>query len=260
MFARIPNPAILAGLCLALLLSGCVTTGPGRSVDLDKARETHIQLGLRYLQSGTSNRELARHHFQEALKLGKKDPQAHHGLALLYQADGEQAVAESHFKKALRYNRQFSMARVNFGAFLYQQERYKEAQAQFKTASEDLTYNRRSFALANLGRAELRLNEAEAAEAAFTKALALRPGLPIALLKMAELKFEKQEYSQAKQYLDRYSDKNRHNPQSLWLGIRIERIFGNRDKERSHALALRNLFPYSAETLKYQQMMAENEQ
>ncbi|WGL17914.1 type IV pilus biogenesis/stability protein PilW [Microbulbifer bruguierae] len=260
MFARIPNPALLAGLLVSLLLSGCVTTNSGRQVDLDKARETHIQLGLRYLQSGDENREVARHHFQQALKLGKKDPQAHHGLALLYQADGENKVAESHFEKALRYDHNFSMARVNYGAFLYKQERYQQAREQFRVASEDLAYNRRSYALANLGRAELRLHNLNGAETAFQKSLALSPDLPIALLELAELKFEKQDYSQAKQYLDRFSEKNRQIPQSLWLGIRIEKIFGNRDKERSYALALKNLFPYSAETLKYQQMMAENEQ
>ncbi|AQQ69571.1 type IV pilus biogenesis/stability protein PilW [Microbulbifer agarilyticus] len=259
--ARNSKSALLAGLFITLLLGGCVSTGPGgKSIDLDKARETHIQLGLRYLQSGSDNREMARHHFQEALKLGKKDPRAHHGLALLYQADGELNVAESHFKKALRYDRNFSMARVNYGVFLYQQERYREAKAQFLTASEDLTYNRRSFALANLGRAELRLNELDGAERAFTKALALSPGLPVALLELAELKFQKQDYEEAKQYLDRYTEKSRQVPQSLWLGIRIEKIFGNRDKERSYALALKNLFPYSAETLKYQEMKAENEQ
>lgn len=259
-FARISSPAVLAGLLLSLLLGGCVSSGPGKSVDLDKARETHIQLGLRYLQSGSENRELARHHFQKALELGRKDPQAHHGLALLYQADKENAVAESHFKKALRYDSKFSMARVNYGAFLYQQERYRDAKAQFQIASEDLTYNRRSYALANLGRAELRLGESDAAEAAFMKALSLSPNMSLAQLELAELKFAKGDYAQAKQYLDRYSDKNRQVPQSLWLGIRIEKIFGNRDKERSYALALKNLFPYSAETLKYQQMMAENEQ
>ena len=261
MLAKIFNPALLAGFLTALLLGGCVTTGPaGKQVDLDKARQTHVQLGLRYLQSGSDNREMARHHFQEALKLGKRDPQAHHGLALLYQADSELAVAESHFEKALRYDRDFSMARVNYGVFLYQQERYEDAREQFLKASLDLSYNRRSYALANLGRAELRLHELDSAEQAFSKALALSPDLSVALLELAELKFEKQDYTQAKHYLDRFSEKNRQVPQSLWLGIRIEKIFGNRDKERSYALALKNLFPYSAETLKYQQMMAENEQ
>lgn len=244
-------------LLLAISLGGCVTTGMPRKqeINLDKARETHVQLGLRYLQSG-ENREAARYHFQEALRLGKNDPQAHHGLALLYQVDGELKVAETHFRRALRHDRNFSMARVNYGVFLYQQERYLDALAQFKLASEDLTYNRRSFALTNYGRAALKMGEMEAAEQAFTRALALDRDLPQALLELAELKFDTGEYAQSKRYLDRFAANNRQIPQSLWLGIRIEKIFGNRDRERSYALALRNLYPYSAETLKYQQMMA----
>ena len=250
----------LAGLLLSVWLSGCVTTGlPQRKeVDLDKALQTHVQLGLRYLQSGV-NREAARYHFNKALEFGKRNPQAHHGLALLYQADGELDVAESHFEKALRYGEDFSMARTNYGVFLYQQERYREALEQFEYASKDLTYNRRSYALTNLGRAALRLGELETAEAAFTRALALDDDLPQALLDLAELKFDAGNYTESKHFLDRFSARNRQVPQSLWLGIRIEKIFGNRDKERSYALALKNLFPYSAEALKYQKMTANDD-
>lgn len=258
MLAKLFSPS-LAGLLLSVLLGGCVTTGmPQRQeVDLDKALQTHVQLGLRYLQSGDS-REAARRHFLEALKLGERNPQAHHGLALLYQMDGELDVAESHFRKALRYGDDFSMARTNYGAFLYQQERYKDALEQFERASEDLTYGRRSYALANYGRTAIKLGMAEEAERAYTRALALDSNLPQALLELAELKFDTGQYSQAKRYLDRFADRNRQVPQSLWLGIRIEKIFGNRDKERSYALALKNLYPYSAEALEYKEMMAND--
>ncbi|WP_445363409.1 type IV pilus biogenesis/stability protein PilW [Microbulbifer sp. ANSA003] len=240
---------------LGTLLGGCVTSGgPERKeVDLDKALETHVQLGIRYLRD-PNNREQSRRHFNRALELGKKNPLAHHGLALLYQADGELDIAESHFKKALRYSDGFSMAHTNYGVFLYKQERYKEALKQFELASTDLTYNRRSFALVNYGRTAARLGLTDKAEGAYARALALNSDLPLALIEMAELKFNAGDYAKSKAYLDQFSEKNRQTPQSLWLGIRIEKVFGNRDKERSYALALKNLYPYSAETLKYQEL------
>lgn len=246
-------------MALSMLLSGCVTTGmPKRQeINLEQAVQTHVQLGLRYLQRGDS-REAARLHFNKALELGRRNPEAHHGLAILYQVDGEMDVAESHFKKALRYGDNFSQAHTNYGSFLYQQKRYQEALKQFEQAASDLTYNRRSYALTNYGRTAIRLGMEEEAEKAFTRALALDGDLPQALLELAELKYNTGAYSQAKHYLDRYSTDNRHIPQSLWLGIRIEKVFGNRDKERSYALALKNLYPYSAETLKYRQMMAND--
>ncbi|WP_250459902.1 type IV pilus biogenesis/stability protein PilW [Microbulbifer litoralis] len=258
MLSRILSPPMV-GILLTAWLSGCVTTGlpPKQEIDLDKALETHVQLGLRYLQSG-DNREAARQHFLKALELGERDPRAHHGLALLYQSQGELDVAESHFKKALRYGDDFSMAKTNYGVFLYQQERYEEALELFREASADLRYNRRSYALANLGRTALKLGRVEEAEKAYTRALALNEGMPQALLELAELKFDAGAYPEAKRYLDRFSANNRQIPQSLWLGIRIEKVFGNRNKERSYALALKNLYPYSDEALKYKKMTAND--
>ncbi|MCW8125334.1 type IV pilus biogenesis/stability protein PilW [Microbulbifer halophilus] len=252
-------PLPLAGLLLTVLLSGCVTTGLPRSqeIDLDQALETHVQLGLRYLQSG-ENRGAAREHFKKALELGEHDPRAHHGLALLYQEQDETDVAEDHFEKALRYGDDFSMAKVNYGAFLYRQERYEEALELFREASRDLDYNRRSYAYANLGRTAARLGREEEAEKAYTRALALDNNLARAMLALAELKYDAGAYPEAKRYLDRFSADNRQTPQSLWLGIRIEKIFGNRDKERSYGLALKNLYPYSDEALKYKKMIAND--
>jgi type IV pilus assembly protein PilF len=37
------------------------------------------------------------------------------------------------------------------------------------------------------------------------------------------------------------------------LGIQLEKVFGNKDKEASLALILKNNFPYSKEYLEYKQ-------
>lgn len=245
---------LLTLMFFSAVLAGCVTTGdlePRRKpIDLDQAQEKHVEMGLRYLKA--NNRDSARYHFQEALKLDKRDPAAMHGFALVYQAEGEKEVAEQFFKKALRADSRFSMARVNYGVFLYGQGRFEDAYEQFRKASDDLDYNRRSFALTNLGRSALKLGNRERAEGAFTKALALEPGLTMALIEMAELKFEDGAYSLAKRYLDQFNRASRPTPRSLLIGIRIEQIFGNRDREASYALALKNLYPYSQENLEYQ--------
>jgi type IV pilus assembly protein PilF len=71
--------------------------------------------------------------------------------------------------------------------------------------------------------------------------------------------FQEREYAQAKLYLDEYSANAKHTPRSLWLGIRLERIFGNKDKEASYALSLKNLHPYSKEYLDYKNYIEEQE-
>ena len=72
---------------------------------------------------------------------------------------------------------------------------------------------------------------------------------------VANSSFEEKDYSAAKRYLDQYLAIAKSSPKSLWLGIRIERIFNNKDKEASYILALKNLYPYSKEYLEYKTLL-----
>ena len=83
----------------------------------------------------------------------------------------------------------------------------------------------------------------------------LKPELPSPVIELADLAFQEQDYASAKRYLDRYHKLTKPTARSLWLGIRIERIFGNKDKMASQALALKNLFGYSKEYLEYKQLI-----
>ena len=87
---------------------------------------------------------------------------------------------------------------------------------------------------------------------AWAKALSARAVLP----NLVELNFQKKEYAESKRFLDQYASLRNHTARSLLLGIRIERIFGNKDKEASYALLLKNRYPYSKEYLEYKQTMS----
>lgn len=238
-------------------LSACVTTIESSQIkaDPDKALENHIQLALGYLQN--DNRDLARFHLNKALEYDKNSPGANNGMAVLYQLEGEKQLAEKYFKTALRADRKFSQARFNYGNFLYQQKRYDEAYEQFEMAAEDLNYERRDLALYSVGRAALQLDNVERAEAALQHSLKLNPKLNLAMVELAEISFNKEDYVSAKKYIDQYATISRHSPRTLWLGIRIERIFGNKDKEASYALQLKNLHPYSKEYLEYKESLEQ---
>lgn len=249
-----------AVVALVAVLAGCVTTTTGGSsvkIDKQKALQTHVQLGLSYLRQ--KDIDLARHHFNKAYAIDRNAKGAHNGRALLYQLEGELELAESTFLKALKVDPDFTQARNNYGGFLYGQKRYSEAYEQFEKASRDLDYPRRAIALLSLGRTALKLGRTERAEAAFNQALILHPRLAPAMVELAEIHFAKEEFAQSKKYLDQYDSVARQSPRSLWLGIRIERIFGNRDKEASYALALKNLHPYSKEYLEYQHSLKEEQ-
>ena len=89
------------------------------------------------------------------------------------------------------------------------------------------------------------------ARAAFEHASILDKRMSIPYLELADIHFQSQEFAQAKRYLDTYMNREQPNARALYLAIRLERIFGNKDKEASHALSLKNYFPYSKEYLEY---------
>ncbi|GAB1269225.1 type IV pilus biogenesis/stability protein PilW [Aurantivibrio infirmus] len=251
-------------VCIILFVSGitaCVTTvegGGNKNATPERALGSYIQLGFGYLQA--QNREQARINFNKALGIDRKSVEANEGMALLHQLNGEAKLAEDFFKAAIRYDGTFARVRNNYGNFLFQHERYEEAYKQFEVAGNDLNYERRSVALVNLGRTALKLGNVERAEALFDHALGLDPKLVSALEELAELKFNKGEYALAKSYIDQYGKITKHSARTLWLGIRLERIFGNKDNEASYGLALRNLHPYSQEYLDYKQSLTESPQ
>ncbi len=240
---------LVLGLCLTL--AACVTTtnAPEQRIDLAKAEATHVQAGLNYLRQ--RDKESARRHFLKALKLNSKSAGANNGIALVHQMEEEYKLADQHYRKALSIEPDYALARNNYGVFLFRQGRYEEAEKHLSIVAKDFAYSRRAMALVNLGKTQLKLNKTAAAEKSFKQVLSINFRQPQAQLELADLYFQQQNYTNSKFYLDQFSKNSRQTPRSLWIGIRIERIFGNKDKEASYALALKNLHPYSQEYLEY---------
>jgi type IV pilus assembly protein PilF len=247
---------LIVSLVSVLLLSGCVSDGkgkPNRPVDKAKSLELHIKLAQGYIDRG--NRESARHHLRKAAEIDRNSADATETLARLYQLEGEPKLAEETFKKAIKNKKNFTLARNNYGVFLFGAKRYEEALEQFELAAEDLDYVDRASALVNVGRTALLLGKNERAKAALEHAAVLDRGMADAQIELADINFQKQDYAAAKQHLDRYQALGQVTSRSLLLGIRLERVFGNKDKEASYVLMLKNRFPYSREYLEYKQTM-----
>ena len=209
---------------------------------------------MAYLQS--EQRDNALRAFSKALELDKNSPEANQGMALVHQLNGETKEAEARFKKALKLQKSDGGAPVmfNYARFLQSQNRCVEANKYFEKASQDFTYSGRAMALYYKGLCEESLGNPKKAVASYEYALNLNRNFALAAIELADKKFVEQDYTAAKRYLDIYSRNSRQSARSLWLGIQIERIFGNKDKEASYALALKNLHPYSKEYLNYKQL------
>ncbi|MDO3385125.1 type IV pilus biogenesis/stability protein PilW [Gilvimarinus sp. SDUM040013] len=249
----------LAALMLVSLLNACISTQEASKYQVDEAKalDSHVTLALKYIEG--KNRESARHHLRKAMEIDPRSVEANYALAMLYQLEGEMDLADNQFEKTLRLDSSYSRARNNYGAMLFDEGHYEAAFKQFDLAAKDLDYDARPQALVNLGRTALKLGNTKKAESAFEHAARLAPAMAVVKYELAELNFAKGEYKVAKQYLDAYEQIARPAPQTLLLGIKMERVFGNSDREASYALLLKNKYPYSKEYLEYKSMLEQSE-
>ena len=241
-------------LLLVLVCTGCITTTETvftEKASPEKALERRVQLARNYV--GEGDYENAKRNLKLAYEIDPNNAEVHEAFGLVYQSTGEFELAEESFKTAIRLNKNFSRARNNYAAFLYSQERYKEAEKQLEYVASDTLYEGRPRAFVNLGLCRRQLFDSLGAEEAFKRALAMDRTNRIALLELAELRFEDGDFVNAGKYYDTYRTVARQqSARGLWLGVRLARETGDRDAEGSYALALSNMYPDSVEFQAYQ--------
>ena len=243
-------------LCLVTLLAGCVSTGNVDPLSTgkgrDEARQAYVQLGLGYLQQGQMER--AKAPLKRALDMDSSDADANAALGLVFQAEMEPELADQYYSKALSARPKDPRILNNYGSFLYEQKRYKDAYARFEQASDDNLYAERARVFESLGMTSLMLGNRDVAREQFEKALRLDRQQPRALLEMAELSYEDRHYVPSRDYYDRFGQLSDQNARSLLLGARLAKVFDDRNKAASYGLQLKRLYPGTPE---YQQYLSE---
>ena len=237
-------------LAVSIGLTGCVSTSTSSvPVNQGKAVADYMNLAKGYVQGGYTERAVKP--LNRALEIDPRSADVHGLLGMVYQIQGENSLAEKSFKTALSYNGQATDVRNNYGAFLFKQNRLSEAYRQFELASEDVSYPSRSRTFENMGVVALRQGNQVQAAQHFDKALRLNSSLPRATLELADLYFSQGNNRKAWQYYQRFIGLSQQNARSLWLGIQLARLNGEKDKVASYALQLERLYPGSKELREY---------
>jgi type IV pilus assembly protein PilF len=245
---------LLPALALVIAVAGgCVSTTEGgftEDASPSKALEQRVALARQYI--GQGNWEAAKRNLQLATEIDPNNAGVYEAFALVYQSTGEYELAEESFKKSIRLDPKLSRARNNYAAFLFSQQRYKEAEKQLDYVVKDTLYSGRPRAFVNLGLCRQQLFDPQGAEEAFTRALAMDRTNRIALLEISQIRFDAGDFKTANTYYDTYKRVARQqSARGLWLGIRLAQATGDRDAEGSYVLALRNIYPDSAEYQAY---------
>ena len=236
-------------LLAALLLTSCATT----TLDPDipniprnpEAAVTNVRLGVKYMQQGRL--QLADTKFKRALAQDPSSSLVWWTNALFAEKLGELDKAERYFRKAIRLNKKDSEAHNNFGAFLCRQERVEEALQEFDQAVANPLYATPEYAYTNAGVCLLQQGDNDRARDYLHKALEVNQNYAAALYQMALLNYGEGRYARASDFLQRLSSAARNNPKVLWLCAATYRQLGDLEAANRCARQLRKNFPLSRE-------------
>lgn len=229
-----------------VLLSGCVSNQADDSYqesNRHKASVSNTSLGLEYMNRGKY--EVALGKLKKAIKEDPDYAPAHTVLAILYDRIGEQTLAGKHYFLAYEADPNDGDVNNNYGVYLCQTDQRERANEHFLKALDDPFYSSPMVALTNAGSCYLNSGNRAEAEIYFRRALKIEPEFPDALIMMARLNFEQNNYLIARAFIQRYEAVSNHEAASLLLAYNIEIASHDGKAANNYMLILETNFPES---------------
>lgn len=240
--------ALGLGLALALaLLSGCVSNSSqlGKPQP-ERAAEINLHLAIDHLRKG--HLQQAKEKIDRSLQQNPRDGQAHSVAALLYGRLGDARKTDMHYQRAISLLPQDPQIKNNYSAYLCQRDHHARGEKLALEAAENPLYKTPEFGFLNAGNCARNAGDMVRAEQHYRRALQIRPRFDEALMQMAELEYQQQQYLSARAFLERYLAVSKTSPASLWLGVRIERGLGNEPQAQHYAQRLKDEYPTAVQT------------
>lgn len=247
---------LLAPILLLSLAAGCNNTMVREADDAtgeagnikpkgDNRAELYTSLAMEYMKQGRL--DIALQKIKQGVQADSRNSNAHNVMGLIYQRLGQADLAEDHLKRAVSLDRHNFYALNAYGSFLCGLKRYGEAYVNFDNAVKNPLNSNKEIALANAGICAYEEGKRDRADTYLRDALAANANHAPALAQMAEISYDAGDFMAARAYLQRYLQVAQHTARTLWVGVRTENKLGDRDKEASYRMLLRNTFPDSKE-------------
>src|SRR5690606_708514 len=209
------------------------------------AAQQYYQLGARYYKNG--NYKLARDRLERAVKLDPGLAIAHSVLALTYEQLDNSRLAAEHHQKAVRAAPGDHVVRNAYAVWLCGEKRYDDARSQFERAAASPENDDAEVTLTNAGVCMANAGDLERAEHYLRQALAESSTYGEALIQTSILMYRKEEFLQARAFLQRYLATNRATPEVLYLAVQTEKSLGDDPARTDYENQLLREFPNSVQ-------------
>ena len=235
-----------------LLLTACVTESKtiGEEIKIKDANvraDNSAQRAISYME--IDQLKTAELILKKTLKEAPKHSAANYTFALLKLRLKEANKAEKYFRIAVESDPNNSTAAHDYGYYLCQKKNYDKALKMFELAIANPLF-------INKGRSYLRAGECifgkdkGLAEKYFLAAYKENNFLSVALYRLAELHFSKNNPFKARAYYERYAAVQPESSHSLYLAYRIEQLSGAKSQADEYKSRLLTKFPGSQEAIK----------
>jgi type IV pilus assembly protein PilF len=244
---------LLAAVTLLALLSGCPT---GSSPDSLRKGSTEEQaaalteLGKARLLQGDLAGALSE--LSRALAVTPRNVDTLTLLGLTYYSRLDYEKAIEHFNKALAIDPGRSEVHNNLGLVYMDMREYDRAKQEFERSLADPTYGRSYLAQFNLGLLEEFQGRETEAEAIYQKVLVLSPQYPAPLFRLAQMRYRRQEYREAADYLLSLVRLDPGSVDGYWLLAETYERMGQADEAAEAYGKVINLVPNTPRSLEAQ--------
>jgi type IV pilus assembly protein PilF len=238
---------------LALVAAACTSTTTQQSkpvtdsggADGRRRAEVHTMLAAEYYSRGNYSVALS-----ETRLAIKDDPTyfyAYNMQGLVLMELREDGPAREAFTKALQLAPNNPDVLNNYGWFLCLRNEPQRGMEMMRRASTDTLYATPEKAWFSIGLCHRKNGNAAAAEDALRRAILIRPEMIGALYNLAQVSYERGNYKDAENYLNRFTRLAAPNIESLVLGVKVARANKDRAAEESYLQQLRRRYPDAPE-------------
>jgi type IV pilus assembly protein PilF len=230
---------VILGLCLA----ACSSNSVFKKASPQVTAATNMQLAIEYMKIGKL--AASRDFMEQALKEDPANPDVQMTAGLVYERLTDMARAERAYSTGYRLGKKDPNIQNNYAGFLCRTGRAAAGEKLFAAVALSPLYQTPEVALVNAGVCARSTGDIVDAERYFTRALAIRPNMPEAMLQLGNIAFDRGDAAQARTVVQRYLAVNAPTPELLWLGFRAERKLGDATAAAGYARRVQTEFPDS---------------
>jgi type IV pilus assembly protein PilF len=228
---------------LGSVLCACGHSGLAPGKTGAQAAATNVQLAIEYMKLGklASSREF----IERALGQDPNDANVQLTAGLVYERLDEMPKAERAYASAARLGVRDPNIQNNYAGFLCRTGKTAAGEKLFAEVARNPLYQTPEVALVNAGVCMRSTGDLVDADRYFSRALAIKPNMPEALLQLGNVAIDRGDGGTALDFVQRYLAVNPPTPEVLWLGFRAQRKLGDATAAAGFARRVQTEFPNS---------------